>query len=414
MKITVNSGKIILIAVIIFIFSFSYFAKNIYMNKVLLDTDEMYWISTAKIVPLLVKHDYTDPYWNEYYGFVNFNVAKLAYGIGLPILGHTDFSQAGIPPDTYYKWESFGGKPFPATHQFNSTLRDARLISALFVSLGIILMFFCTLSITSSLLISTLSGILLTLHPIIQKVATHALADSMFLFFEIAAIFVLIKIISAIRQKNSHLPVYYCGAGICTAMAAGAKINGLMLLPFILFSILYIMYKLYINKNTDYTKKFRMKALAAAVILILSFSVTFLILHPNFFFYPQVSPIQMMESRMLITQQHIAYYSEHEPSHVLLSLPSKLLSSVIYLFPIRFGLVAIAGAIIKIIFRKKIINGDKYKTETVIICGLIYTWMCVLLYVVFDEPRYYLPILPFLILVLADAYNSTSTHKSAD
>jgi hypothetical protein len=83
-------------------------------------------------------------------GFTNFNGAKWVYAIGLSLLGHSDYESIGIPPDTYYKWNSFEGNVFPPDHELFTILKHGRIISAFMASIALGLLYILAFYITKN------------------------------------------------------------------------------------------------------------------------------------------------------------------------------------------------------------------------------------------------------------------------
>ena len=369
--------KTAIIVISVFFSSFLFFSFPIIQNTVPFESDEMYWINTAKIVPLLLQKDYTDIFWNEYYGFTNFNTAKFIFGIGLPVFGHSDFSKTGVPPQTYYNWMPYEGAMFPASHALYTTLRDARLISALFTAISVSILYLCIWYTTHSSVLGLIAAFLLASHPIVTTIATHAFADGIFLMFETLLCLLLMNVY---RKQNILL------SGIVLAFLVGTKLNGLLFVPFALAVIVY-------RYNSLPTNVY----IAGVVALI--FTVTFLLIHPNLFFYKQLTLSGMLQNRLQITDEHIAYFSQHDPSHVILNMSDRILSSLKHLFTPWLTAVALLSLFFRHISYR---NSKTRRIEgtSIFDYGLLYIWIGVLTYCVFDEPRYFLPVLPLLIIAI--------------
>lgn len=391
--------RYICMTVLLFICVFLFFGSTVQNNNVLFDTDEMYWIQTAKIVPLLLTQKYTDDFWNEYYGFFNFNTAKYIYGLGLPALGIHDFSGIGTPPDTYYRWETYTDKAFPITQELYSTVYKARMISVFITSIAICGMYILVLMITSSVLLSLTASLLLTVHETTLYIATHALADSIFLLFEILTLLYITRMLVYLAQKKPVPIVMQFMLGATLALLAGTKINGIIFVPFTVAALLLADF-LPDKPKAEQEAPYYFRSLFNPLFLLLSFALFFLFLHPNFIFFQDVSPIDMIRGRILITRQHVAFFLQTDPSHVLITIGSRVRASLTHIFPVWLFIIISAISIYVALTRSA---AEKRSIKLIVLVyqtGLFFLWICVISYTVFDEQRYFLPLIPILILVI--------------
>lgn len=362
---------------LIFTCAFILYAKPIIGNTVVFHPDEMYWIGSGQIIPLLYKRDTTNLFWNEYYGYANFNGAKLIYGVGLTIMGHTDYRPFWLPPATYYRFESFGGKPFPADHPLSPMVRDGRLISALFAAASVGLMFWYARATLGSTTGGVLSAAVFALHPIMLSVGTHAYADSMFSFFMMIFLIETHRFLTDGATKRIW-PRFGLWGGLLAALAS-VKLNGLLFFVPALFAF-------------GMKEKNKNRFLIFMIAFIFGFVMVFAILHPNFFFYPTRGPVQIITDRVRITRDHMIYFDAKEPGHVLWDIPSRVgsLYRQIFVWPWLLP-VCIAGVWLTMRTKKKIMHFVAASALAILIGTLGI--------VVFDEARYYLPLLPFVSLL---------------
>jgi len=383
---------LIITSISLLIFSFILLRKDINENIISFHTDEAYWISTAKILPLLINKRFNDPIWKEYYAFTNFNGAKYIYSIGLLLFGHSEktIEQAGVAPDTFYKWKGYDGNAFPKDHAFFRVLTDARIVSALFVSCSIGLMAILGFLVLRSVWLGSIAGIILFFHPITQYIGTHALTDSMFLFFILLSLIGIIAFLNRSKNRISYRLIWF--NSFIFAYLASIKINGLLFLFAFIFLIIWLAI---VEKSKRIIRSY---IVSMCTILFLT-SVFFLLLNPNLFFYPTYTLSQMLKDRMVITQYHIALYSYKVPDHVLLSLPQRLHSLIKHSFPIWLSPLFVIGAIYTgfhtIMKRKKRLS--VFYTYMIVIGFVVLNG--IFTYVVFDEPRYFVPLLPFFTLI---------------
>ena len=143
------------------------------------------------------------------------------------------------------------------------------------------------------------------------------------------------------------------------------------------------------------------KLVRAFLVVTLIAQFAFLIIHPNFYFYPQYSLRQMIADRIEITHYHMAYFSTINPDHVLFTIPQRLVSLWRHVFaPVFFPLftAGIIGSVLLFTKRKY------WKTPSIFFIqwvNLLIIGAFLLAYVAFDEQRYFLPLLPFICLIAA-------------
>lgn len=365
----------------LFCLALTFYLIPIYKNTVSFFTDEMYWISTANTVYRLLEGDTKNPLWRENYGFTNFNGAKYIYGVGLLLFGHRNVRIVGTAPQTYFQWIAYEPNPFPKDHTAFPLVFHARIISAITTALAISLLYPLGITIGLPIFSAILATILFLLHPIPHHVATHAFSDGILLFWQMVLLISLFW-----RRKSWHT---YVIIGIVLGALVSVKINGLLFVPVIFFVVAYSL-----KKNTVFPYRRFLTSLAATG---LSGVLVFLLVHPNLFFYPEYTFVSQIRDRMLITAEHIAYFSRVNPPHVILAPQARIASMVAHIFPVWLT----AMTIISLFWFFK--NGSYRKipqnTAVFFISGAVVT-LSVLSYCVFNEPRYYLPIIPFALLFI--------------
>ena len=383
-KSIVKNIRILLIACTVAVVAFFSFVPDILRNNVSFDTDEMYWIQTARMLPYILEGKFQSPYWHENMGFTNFNGAKWYYAITLNAIGfkEKDFNLIGIPPDTYYKWKDIG-IVFPPRQRLYPLLKTARLFSALAVSIGMALLFLSVIEVfNGDIIVAIFATLLLRFHPIILYIATHALADSVFLVGQLTWLNLVIRIG---KSKRMNSIVLLIAVGACIGFTASVKINGAMLYVLTLGILLLK------NRTTPY------ELLIKTLIVTFASEFTFFVVNPNIFFYPQYPLWMMITDRIAITKYQMTYYLIHNPPHVLLTIPQRVQSFYYHVFnPIVLSCFGLS-----IVTTIPLLKNIKNKT---VLLKIGYYWILAVLifisllsYVVFDEQRYFLPVLPFII-----------------
>ncbi|MCL4359863.1 hypothetical protein M1555_01225 [Patescibacteria group bacterium] len=374
----------------LFLGFFLFYRSRITGNTVLFFTDEAYWVSTANIVPVLLRGRFSDRFWNEYYGFTNFNGAKFIFGIALRILPHGDPSLAGTAPMTYYRWVPYDGRPFPRGNPFYASLTDARLTSAWFAAGAVAALAVLTYLASGSLWAMVLAGAILGMHPITAYAAEHAFADSFLLFFEV--LFLLSLAVPFRTNGNAPEGRYALISGILIGILTAIKLNALLFLP--VYGV-WTGTAIALSDGGRSPDTWGMRVFRALCTAAAAAGFTFLLLEPNLFFYPGLPLGAMIEGRLRITREHIAYFGRLTPSHVLLTVPARLRSLAGRVFPPWMLVLTLAGAgaLTGALLRR---SRNIPFLILFLVSGTV-TGGIMLSYIVFDEPRYYLPILPFLI-----------------
>lgn len=392
----------VILAFLIFIFYFFSFSQKIAVNQIPFYTDEMYWISTGKIIQVLFKPDFTSDWWHENWGFANFNGAKLIYGIGLTIAGYHNFVAVGVAPETYYKWQSYDGLRFPQTHRLFGMLSAARQISAFFTALSLALLFILVYQVFNQIIPAAVAVGLMGNHPGIEEIGTHALADSMLIFFELSTLLLTAMIIRGQRLSHSrNLTVTAVILGLLWAMCVSVKINAIL----VVFASMILLFlnrkRVFLDAKT--TKSHSIGFVNFLIISLTSMMLTFFVLHPNFFFYPNYSLINILIDRVAITKYHMQYFGRTDPSHVLPFFPGRIWPFLRLTSTIPIVVCAVATLIANLFnyfFRQ---NRQDQLYFHFCVVGLIFVIMQ-LTYFVFAEIRYVLPGLPFVILAISNVW----------
>lgn len=369
--------------------AFGLFLSPISGNRIAFMADEMYWIQTGRIVQILGAKDWNNAFWDEYWGYTNFNGGKLLYGVGLGLLGGTTFEPIGLPPETYSRFKAYDGNPFPVSHVLYSMLWKGRVISAFFGALAVAVTSLYIWTFTKKMAFGLAAGVLLMLHPGFWLVATHALADSSFLFFWLLFLFFLERSRGARPDRLARYAIY----GSIVAIATSIKVNGILLLLF------FGLYEVLAWR--------REKIVLRIGIVFCSFVVVFALLHPNFFFYPKRTPITILNDRVRITLYHMQYFEQRDPGHVLWNVGDRVVSSMNNIFQPRWLVPIFVISWLWSLYmhiRLRTVGSLSYR---VLLLALI-TYIPMLGYVVFDEVRYFLPMLPVLYAALLVGFMTPS------
>ena len=262
-------------------------------------------------------------------------------------------------------------------------LFHARLISAFCASIAIGGMFvFGYILFPNTILVALASALLLRIHPITVNIATHAFADSMLLLAEIA----WASLLSYIIKYSQNARHWLIMLGGILGYAVSVKINASMFYIISLFLIAT-------GAKTTITQY-----IDKIFLITISAGLTFIFFHPNFFFFPSYTLYQMIADRFFITQYHMDYFSHIDASHVLHSIPQRLHSLLSHVFTPVLQVFFTFGTIYSIyLMLKRCGMQRKIFLLLWISAGIIVEFL--LSYVVFDEKRYFMPLLPFVCLV---------------
>lgn len=381
-------GKKLFVSLCVSVVSFLSLLSPILRNNIIYQSDEMYWVQTGRILQLILNRKFDDKYWNEHMGFTNFNGAKWIYAIGLRSFGHSDFSSINYPPTHIDQFKNQDGVKFSTNVDQYTFLIHGRLVSAIFASFSVGILFAISMLLFNKHYgISLLTAILLRIHPTLEYIATHALADSMLLTFQMLSLLLIIRIIHIKHYASSYVLLFL---GIFLGYAAAVKINGVMFSFLFVFTMFVLMYK----KNISPLKIFQ-QILYVLIVAIF----TFICLHPNFFFFPKYTFLQMIIDRIHITQYHMQYFSRIDPPHVLYGLSDRL--HAIYtntLTPSLFVmiLVSILTHIVYLIVKRRYCLSFDFVIIFLHIALIVYYFLW---YAVFNDARYFLPLVPYIIFI---------------
>ncbi len=374
-----NMLRMLLVSFLTFIFLF----VKIQKNEIPFQSDELYWIQTARILPYMLEEKLYLPYWREHMGFTNLNGAKWIYAFGLRAFGHENFEYLGIPPQTYYLWNSYDGKILPNNHAAYPILYHGRIISAIVASFSAGVMFILTFILMENISISLFATVLLISHPIFQTISLHALADSSLLLGELLMYYLTIRILNS-TKKNVFL---YMFLGISFGFSISVKINSAMFVPLIIATLL-----LDFHRRNMKLKQCVMRLTAVSVSAV----ICFLVLHPNLFFFPSYTLLMMIQDRFEITKKHMNYFRINMPGHVLDTVLSRGISLYhhVLTLPILIGLMTSV-----IPFFRRVHTREYMFRIFGILTHILFIIVSLLTYVVFNEQRYFLPVLPFICIL---------------
>lgn len=391
--------KWFLFSFIAFLIAFGVLGWRVLSNAVTFSPDEFYWIGTGRIIPALAAKDYTSPVFKELYGYANFNGAKFIYGITNILTGNPDLSFIGYPPETTYRFSLFGTS-FPADHPYESILLRGRLVSALFASAAIGLIVYIYLLLFAKPLGAFISAGIVLFHPVFQSIGTTAFADSFFLFFELAVV-VLLELYK--RAEDDRLSIIYLSIGaIALGYLTSIKLNGGL---FVAVAMYYLA-----QKNEIFgTYPTWTRMIFHTVSFFLLAICTFMLVQYNYFLPESPSIWYTLESRMNVTLTSVHTLGLADNVELIWSLPSRVLASIPLVFrDSPMGLLFIFTILFLFMRKGKVpwpIRLERLLTVTTLVYG------AVILYVIFNEPRYFLPFLPLLAIVAGYPFGAMLATK---
>lgn len=377
--------KPVILFVSICLYSFMSLYPSLKNNNVTFTTDEIYWIQTARVVPYMLEQKFSDIFWNEHVGFTNFYGAKWVYAIGLRLFGYSNFSGIHYPPRHIDQFGEFDGKVFPSNNSHYGMISHARTISILTACVGIgFFSIFAYFMLGNSIVAALFSAMLLLYHPIIRYIGMHALADSMFFTGHMASLVVLSVLLQSHFKKAM---LYYVILGCILGYTMSVKING-----FIYFAM-YIITLVLWSYRYNLSIRFMITTL---IVTTISVEITFLLIHPNFFFFPHYSVPQMIADRIFITKYHMNYFTQIDRPHVLFTLSERIMAMNRHIFTdsVRFFFSVGAFSHLILLIRRRPIM--LWKSMAFVWLHIIGIGISLLVYVVFDDQRYFLPLLPFI------------------
>ena len=406
-------GRLTLIVLVFTAVFLKYFSQVESHN---LAADEHEYIRKSEYFDLFfLKRDFTHPAWKHLDAYDQTKLGEYFYGLAQYLAGFKDiqkaqkeaaFNQGWVRSTDAYSqlwkpdkwWIRLSGKPLKTVQGISpeafKMILAGRYLAVVFGLLTLGVCFWVMRELTNWFW-SLLTVIFIASHPLFYQSAFEAIGDIILLFFLTLGLLLAIFWQRALFSGNRRLFIFLTiGVGINSALAWAAKLNGFMNLIFfnVLLGVIYLL--LIFFKKRKFSGQLMRLGFAALIVNALA-GFIFYILHPylwrNFF----KGLIQMTQWRIWITARfrlNETYNIGSFSDKIMIIYRAIFFENwlLLLLFLIGFGLLGWQAA--------KGLKKREFKTEmTIIVHGLV-TWLLVLAYVVVNFERYFLPVLPLVII----------------
>lgn len=237
-----------------------------------LHTDETHWVNHSILeTTLLLRPDFTSPYWYLIDPFGSMTPSFGKFAIGLPLLMK---ELDHISPNyQYYKWKESAIYNWEKGYAANdAAILLSRRIILLYALLALTFIYILIRQISPS--VSLLNILLLSTNPLFQFLSTHVLMDIFEYAFLFGSALFSIKALKGNIIKNSAI------SATLAAVSCSAKMRGGLGLIFLFMIISYLAF---VNRKDAESRKMLRKAVWSG---ILSFTLVFMILNPSMFVKP--------------------------------------------------------------------------------------------------------------------------------
>jgi len=384
--------------------------------------DESYWLRSTKCFKLFfMDKDLHSKQWENY---KIEPVGKYAIGLALYIAGYGDRIDELSKMKRWhwgkdYKWNLNHGRVPP-----QEILYIARLTMALFGSFTCLLIYWIG-KMLWGIKAGIISSLLLAYNPLMLVCSRHAMTDAPLIFFLTMNILLLIYFYRALlNQKFLKTVIFGILIGVNSALAAGTKLNGglagLVFMGFYIVVILikgiqYVFSKDSLRKSlSKFTADREIKVtLTSLIVSGVIAIIVFVGMNPSLYPKPLEGSMNMIEYRMLEVN-HQEKYADQKKYTVLIDsfsrkidftfrrtlFPGKnVILGNIFKIPIDFALF-IGGLILLLYCEcKYLLARSKPSFNGIIILWTFITFIGIIVWIPFDWPRYYLPVVPCIVII---------------
>lgn len=408
-----------------FLFLAFFLFLNFQANRIPFQDDELDSVEWAVLFDLALRGNFQDPMWQVYPGIDQPPLAFVLFGLALRLSGHENIKEYldSINFSSAVKTEPRGRRSLVAGVQFpngiNSEdgsssftlglIREVRKLNAIFALGSVIFSFFIGRKI-GGWFFGVISASLMVVNPLFYQSGIEARGDGVMLFFLIVAMFLSLYLF---RNLGNLSKVFLITTlmGIIVGLSTAAKLNGSMVLI-----VLWIagVANLLFQKAIGFSKLRKLlihTLLGLMTVSLISFLV-FVVFTPFTWRNPLNRSVVMVRHRLntLETQKRLF------PDQALLSVNEKI--SVGYNNIFHRGsnysllsslsefwfFVFILGMLIFLFKSYKLIQSFNESNDEF----MMFIWVSVMLSLVvllnpLDWERYYLPVIPGLVLVQSAA-----------
>lgn len=392
--------------------------------------DESYWLRSTKAFKLLfIDKDFHNKEWER---LRIEPVGKYLIGFTLYIAGYGDEIDKLSKMRRWnwgkdYKWNVNHGSVPP-----KELLYSARLTMALFGSFTCLLIYWIG-RILWGFKAGIISSLLLAYNPLMLVCSRHAMTDAPLIFFLTVNIILLIYFYrSLLNQKFYKTFVFGILIGANSALAAGTKLNGglagLVFIGFYIFVILvkgvhYAFLKGSLDKSiSNFLTGRQIKAtLISLIVSGVVAIIVFVGINPSLYSKPLEGSFNMIEfrtSEIGHQQRHAdkkkyAVLKDSFSKKIDFTVRRTLLSGErnyvilgnIFKIPIDFALFIIGLTMLLYGEFKYLLANSKPSFDSIIILWTFITFIGIMVWIPFDWPRYYLPLIPCIVIITGYCIN---------
>jgi hypothetical protein len=379
--------------------------------------DESYWLRSTKCFKLFfIDKDLHSRQWEN---LKIEPVGKYIIGLTLYIAGYGDRIDELSRMWRWnwrkdFNWNVVRGRVPP-----KETVYVARLAMALFGSFTCLLIYWIG-RILWGVKAGIISSLLLAYNPLMLVCSRRAMTDAPLLFFLTSNIILVIYFYrSLLKQKLLRTFVFAVLIGINSALAAGTKLNGglagLIFSGFCIFVVLIKGVHYSFSKGSlrnRITKFITDRTIKAALISLFISGViatlVFVGMNPSLYSKPLEGSFNMIEYRMSqvsLQQKHnvlIDSFSKKVDFTFRRTLfpGNNVILGNIYKIPIEFALFLLGLTMLLYNEVKYLFENSKPSFKSIIILWTFITFIGIIVSIPFDWPRYYLPVVPCIVIVI--------------
>jgi hypothetical protein len=380
--------------------------------------DEAYWLRSSIQYKLFFIDRALDS--KEFGRCRNEPVGKYIIGLVLHVAGYGDrIEELGrIEPwkfDKDYKWNVDNQRMPPS--ELRSVVRFAM---ALFGVLICVLIYWIG-RIVCSMKAGIIASLLLAYNPLMQLCCKRAMPDAPLLLFMTATVILSIYFYrSLVTQRNLRTLILTTVIGVNCALATGTKLNGgLSVFIFALFCMYLIVVKSsfysytkekYFERIVKLGKDKEVKSILAGLLIGCITTIAVLIgMTPCLYRQPVNGIVQMVDVRT----EHIHIQRTNKWGTSLDTLSKKFNSVVrqtlfpknyvilgtLFNFPVDFILFLLGLVLLIYSEVKYLLSNSRASRQSIVILWAVVTCTGITVWIPLNYPRYYLPILPCIVIV---------------
>lgn len=393
-----------LVAAIIFTFLAFYYFRDV--NSHIFHFDEHHFIRKSYYFDLFfIKKDFKDARWYTQDAPDQPKIGPYIYGFALHVSGIGDIEQTlsklnfrNFLVDGERWSEKYWARPLENYPQELIPILEpvwlGRRVSVIFSLATLIILFIFTTKVKGPLF-GLLSTFFLGLNPLMYAYGRRAMTDSMQLFFFFAGLLLVLYFLRASENKDrSKMFLLSLALGVNLALAIGVKVSGILILLFliIIFAILFFL-KIH-SKSASYI-------IISFLIIITSFSVLFVSLHPYLYKNPFRQFVSMYTNRAEVADEYrVAYpnsaiYNREKVVELITKralLPEAEFSNFrLGKLPIDLWLFISGFLIMLLNAAKKLKRSKRMSAEAILVLWTLVVIISLIFYLKNNWPRYYLP-----------------------